>query len=104
MLSVHHLNDFENQTIQLKKYFIFVEYLIILSENSMQNPESMGKEEASLSSFICYNCKEKNYFDKTDYISKDKAELQMKTGGSKGMDVSIECKSCREINNVTIEF
>ena len=44
----------------------------------------MGKEEANLSSFICYNCKEKNYFDKTDYISKDKAEMQMKTGRSNG--------------------
>jgi hypothetical protein len=63
----------------------------------------MGKEEASLSSFICYNCKEKNYFDKNDYISKDKAALLQKTGGSKAIDVSIECKSCREINNVTIE-
>jgi len=70
----------------------------------MQNPEPMGKEEASLSSFICYNCKEKNYFDKTDYISKDKAELLMKTGGSTAIDVSIECKSCRETNNVQIEY
>jgi hypothetical protein len=64
----------------------------------------MGKEEASLSSFICYNCKEKNYFDKTDYINKDKAEMQMKTSGSKSIDVSIECKICREINNVPIEY
>jgi hypothetical protein len=70
----------------------------------MQNTEPMGKEEASLSSFICYNCKEKNYFDKNDYISKDRAELLMKKGGSKAIEVSIECKSCREINNVTIEF
>jgi hypothetical protein len=70
----------------------------------MQNPQPMGKEEANLSSFICYNCKEKNYFDKTDYISKDKAELHMETGGSKAIEVSIECKSCRENNNVLIEY
>jgi hypothetical protein len=70
----------------------------------MQNPKPMGKEKASLSSFICYNCKEKNYFDKTDYISKDKAEMKMKTDRSISMDVSIECKSCREINTVSVHY
>jgi hypothetical protein len=64
----------------------------------------MGNESKNSDSFICYNCKEKNYFDKTDYISKDKDEPLMKTGGSKAIDVSIECKSCREINNISIEY
>jgi len=55
----------------------------------------------SSSSFICYNCNEKNYFDKGKYIlveeGKKNSERQVK-------EVTIECKNCREKNNVTIEF
>jgi hypothetical protein len=66
----------------------------------------MGKEKGNLSSFVCYNCKEKNFFDETDYISKNEAESAAKigTGTSKVKEVSIECKSCRESNNVSIEY
>jgi hypothetical protein len=67
----------------------------------------MGKQEAgSLSSFICYNCKEKNYFDRADYIGASDAEKasEMNNGALKVKQVSIECKSCREGNNITIEY
>lgn len=66
----------------------------------------MGKKEESLSSFICYNCKEKNYFDKSEYLSKNESEKPLDTGRSttKIKEVSIECKSCREMNNITVEY
>ena len=66
----------------------------------------MGNKGESSDSFICYNCKEKNFFDKTDYLSKTQADsnMKMKTGTSKVKEVSIECKSCRESNNVPIEY
>jgi hypothetical protein len=60
----------------------------------------MGKD--SEESFICYNCNEKNYFDKAKYLS-----IAEKNSAAKSIvvkEVSIECKSCREINNVTIEY
>ncbi len=53
-------------------------------------------------SFICYNCNQKNYFDKTKYITSAGKESAAKTHEVK--EVSIECKSCREINSVTIEY
>jgi hypothetical protein len=66
----------------------------------------MVKEQGeNLSSFVCYNCNEKNYFDKMNFL--DKAEdisLVIKTGGTRVKEVLIECKSCREINNVAIEY
>jgi hypothetical protein len=67
----------------------------------------MGKEEEkSLSSFICYNCNEKNYFDKEKYTGKNEREmsLEAKIAGHKVEEVTIECKSCREINDVIIEY
>jgi hypothetical protein len=64
----------------------------------------MGKEQET--SFICYNCNEKNYFDTGKYISSDKGEnpSEMKSSQHKMKEVSIECKSCREINSVRIEY
>jgi len=66
----------------------------------------MGKEAEKSSSFVCYNCKEKNFFDKSDYTGKNEAgiPLEMKTGISRIKEISIECKSCREINSVKIEY
>lgn len=53
-------------------------------------------------SFICYNCNQKNYFDKTKYITSAEKDSVAKAHEVK--EVSIECKSCREINSVTIEY
>jgi hypothetical protein len=53
----------------------------------------------SSSSFICYNCNEKNYYDRRSYITPAEEENQK---GKKVKEVSIECKSCREINTITI--
>ena len=67
----------------------------------------MGKEQGeSLSSFICYNCYKRNYFDKMNYLDKNEEEIpsEIKTGGSKVKEVTIACKSCRESNNVIIEY
>jgi hypothetical protein len=67
----------------------------------------MEKEQKeSISSFICYNCNEKNFFDKRKYISMKEREISSatKSPGHKVKEVSIECKSCRESNNVTIEY
>jgi GH24 family phage-related lysozyme (muramidase) len=67
----------------------------------------MGKDSSgSLSSFICYNCNEKNFFDKTAYANKNEgdASSEMKQSEIKVKVVSIECKSCREINTVKIEY
>jgi RNase P subunit RPR2 len=49
-------------------------------------------------SFLCFNCGEKNYFDKKKYTAKEG-----KTKESPVKEVSIECRSCREINVVKIE-
>jgi hypothetical protein len=67
----------------------------------------MIKEQGqSLSSFICYNCNEKNYFDKLNYSDRNAGEIsqEIRAGGTRVKEVSIECKSCREINNVAIEY
>jgi RNase P subunit RPR2 len=67
----------------------------------------MVKEQGqSLSSFICYNCNEKNYFDKMNYLDRNAGEIsqEIRAGGTRVKEVSIECKSCREINNVAIEY
>jgi hypothetical protein len=67
----------------------------------------MVKEQGkSLSSFICYNCNEKNYFDKMKFLDRNSGEIsrETRTGGTRVKEVSIECKSCREINNVAIEY
>jgi hypothetical protein len=66
----------------------------------------MGNNAEKSDSFLCYNCKEKNFFDKADYIRTDQTEIgtKMKSGTSNVKEVSIECKSCREINNVRIEY
>jgi hypothetical protein len=62
----------------------------------------MGKEvNDSSSSFICYNCNAKNYFEKGKYSIMDKGE---KKSEPRVIEVTIECKNCREKNNVTIEF
>jgi hypothetical protein len=60
----------------------------------------MGKDKEG--SFICYNCNEKNYFDITKYLSPAEKIRTAKSHVVK--EVSIECKGCREINNVTIEY
>ena len=67
----------------------------------------MGKGiSESLSSFICYNCNEKNFFDESLYINKneEKAPSELKSPGHNVKEVSIECKSCRELNTVIIEY
>jgi hypothetical protein len=62
----------------------------------------MSKETTdNTSSFICYNCNEKNYFDKGKYLFTDEGE---KKSGQLVKEVTIECKNCREKNNVTIEY
>lgn len=65
----------------------------------------MVKNEESRLFFLCYNCNEKNFFDKADYARNDLTETgtNLKSGTSNVKEVSIECKSCREINNVRIE-
>jgi Ni,Fe-hydrogenase I small subunit len=60
----------------------------------------MGNDKED--SFTCYNCNEKNYFDKSKFISSAEKNGAAKTHVVK--KVSIECKSCREINSVTIEY
>ena len=67
----------------------------------------MGKEqEESLSSFLCYNCNERNYFDRANYLDHNEREMPATKGtdGTRFKEVTIECKSCREGNNVTIEY
>jgi len=66
----------------------------------------MEKKEETQPFFICYNCKEKNFFDKTDYIRNEMtgSGTNLKSGASNVKEISIECKSCREINNVRIEY
>lgn len=59
----------------------------------------MGKDETS--DFVCYNCNTKNYFDKNSYI---KDEKRTKPAGENILEVSIECKSCREVNIIKIKF
>jgi len=54
-------------------------------------------DKANQESFFCFNCGAKNYFDKAKYTT-DKTQ---KEGESE--EVSIECKSCREINVIKIE-
>jgi hypothetical protein len=62
----------------------------------------MGKSNAgNSSSFICYNCNEKNFYDRKSYISPDEEENPK---GKKVKEVSIECKSCREVNTITINL
>jgi hypothetical protein len=66
----------------------------------------MGNDAKNTDSFLCYNCKERNFFDKSDYIRGDMTETgtKIKSGTSNVKEVSIECKSCRELNNVPIEY
>jgi hypothetical protein len=61
----------------------------------------MAKEQDNgLSSFICYNCNEKNYYDKKNYINAGDAD-KIKSGIK---EVEIECKNCRESNSIRIEI
>jgi SOS response regulatory protein OraA/RecX len=53
-------------------------------------------------SFVCYNCNETNYIDKSDYISK--AERSSSAKGHSVKEITVECKSCRELNSVKIEY
>jgi len=65
----------------------------------------MGKEqEESISSFVCYNCNEKNFFDIRKYVHLREGEMpsEKKSSENKVLVVSIQCKSCRESNSVTI--
>jgi hypothetical protein len=55
-------------------------------------------DKAQQGSFLCFNCGEKNYYDKKKYADQDS-----KTKESPVKEVSIECRSCREINVVKIE-
>ena len=62
----------------------------------------MGKETTdSSSSFICYNCNEKNFFDKGRYLEMDEGE---KKSEHIVKEVTIECKNCREKNDIKIEY
>jgi hypothetical protein len=64
----------------------------------------MGKEQEA--SFICYNCNEKNFFDKGKYLSitGEEGSDDRKSSQHKVKEVSIECKGCREFNSVKIEY
>lgn len=53
-------------------------------------------------SFVCYNCNQKNFFDKSQYVKRTDSE--MNEGGPRVKEVMIECKSCRESNSVKIEY
>jgi hypothetical protein len=66
----------------------------------------MGKDTGSISSFNCYNCNEKNFFNKAEYtgLTEEGTSSGKETSGSKVKEVSIECKNCREINTVKIEY
>jgi hypothetical protein len=57
----------------------------------------MDKEQEV--SFVCYNCGQKNVFDKFKYASKNGI-----SPGSGVKEVSIECKSCREVNVIKVEI
>lgn len=56
-------------------------------------------------SFICFKCKEKNYYDTNDYL-KNSNELLMewKTIGSKTKEVIIICRICSCKNKVNIIY
>jgi hypothetical protein len=60
----------------------------------------------SSSSFVCYNCNEKNYYDKGKYISINGGDdpAEKNSSGHRVKEVSIECRSCREINSIKIEY
>jgi len=67
----------------------------------------MGQVQGeSMSSFICYNCNERNYFDKMSYLDKSEENMssENQSDANRKKEVTIECKSCRESNNVTIEY
>jgi hypothetical protein len=67
----------------------------------------MGNNNAQgSSSFVCYNCNAKNYFDKGKYVGLKAGDNPSgtKSSGHKVKEVSIECTSCREINSVKIEY
>jgi SOS response regulatory protein OraA/RecX len=53
-------------------------------------------------SFVCYNCNETNYVDKSKYVTN--AEKSSSAKGHTVKVVSVACKSCREINSVKIEY
>ena len=63
-------------------------------------------DKMNLESFFCFNCGAKNYFDKEKYASdsEDHKEVKRDTPETELKEVSIECKSCREINAVQIEI
>jgi hypothetical protein len=54
-------------------------------------------EKNEQGSFTCYNCGQKNYFDKQKYLKGTKS-----TGSA--VEVTVECQHCREINNVVIKL
>jgi hypothetical protein len=55
-------------------------------------------------SFFCFNCGAKNYFDKAKYSTEIKNADKQNEGKTPSGEVSVECKSCREINAVLIEL
>jgi hypothetical protein len=62
----------------------------------------MDKEQPE--SFFCFNCGAKNYFDKAKYSAENKSTDNQNKGETRSEEVSVECKSCREINVVLIEL
>lgn len=62
-------------------------------------------DKANQESFFCFNCGAKNYFDKGKYTTDNKEDNLQEDAPEAGFkEVSIECKSCREINIVRIEL
>jgi hypothetical protein len=61
-------------------------------------------DKAQPESFFCFNCGAKNYFDKAKYSTENKDTDKHNEGKPQSVEVSVECKSCREINVVLIEL
>jgi hypothetical protein len=55
-------------------------------------------EKDKQGSFTCFNCQQKNYFEKEKYSVKSERSTVPKS-----IEVSIACSNCREINVVKIE-
>lgn len=64
-------------------------------------------DKTNQESFFCFNCGAKNYFEKGKYATENKAD-NMQTEGETPVkeikEVSVECKSCREINVVRMRL
>jgi len=61
-------------------------------------------DKANQESFFCFNCGAKNYFDKAKYSTDNKDRDKHNEANTTSEEVSVECRSCREINIVRIEL